>query len=435
MSSSNGKRSEALSKIEKHFKKQCAFCMANDKKLCACNGCRLAYYCSKECQRAAWKSAHKYTCEALSPKYTTAVDDMDGINEVLADILDYLDRSIHNRDKGYRKDICREFWSQPERLLFSSECADGIDPISLCMAQEVQILLQNACADACWELTSMFDNCSKVAEKAMMAHGRQQAICFEEDSHTKEYINQITWLWHSVLFWTLSLQWLEYTDNLDWEGERAARLRINRAMSLQSMMMLIRDAHTGFAGNDCREVLGFWWPWKDAARPTPETACGPERQRGRWDLCLALSMAAIGDTKKAMRCMGASCETRAVAHILYGRAAINHDPISAFQEAIAVLDQGNCRSVPGTQQERDGRNRAIRWHIHNLSKDSEDPDRQVAEFRFHRMSEPFHVANSDAVQMGGGPYEHEMGEPLRFPCQRGNGCKFCESFPSAYLPG
>lgn len=35
-------------------------------KQCQCAGCLQAYYCSRQCQRAAWKSQHKPVCKALA---------------------------------------------------------------------------------------------------------------------------------------------------------------------------------------------------------------------------------------------------------------------------------------------------------------------------------------------------------------------------------
>ncbi|MBE3045012.1 zinc finger MYND domain-containing protein, partial [Candidatus Bathyarchaeota archaeon] len=44
----------------------CAFCLCADRPVTACTGCRGASYCSKACQRAAWKESHKLECAALA---------------------------------------------------------------------------------------------------------------------------------------------------------------------------------------------------------------------------------------------------------------------------------------------------------------------------------------------------------------------------------
>lgn len=43
----------------------CASCLRNDRPVTACTGCRDASYCSKQCQRVAWKESHKLECPAL----------------------------------------------------------------------------------------------------------------------------------------------------------------------------------------------------------------------------------------------------------------------------------------------------------------------------------------------------------------------------------
>lgn len=43
----------------------CAWCLRNDRPVTACTGCRACSYCSKTCQRAAWKESHKLECPAL----------------------------------------------------------------------------------------------------------------------------------------------------------------------------------------------------------------------------------------------------------------------------------------------------------------------------------------------------------------------------------
>ena len=35
-------------------------------KLLACAGCRMMWYCSRECQRADWKSGHRKNCKAVA---------------------------------------------------------------------------------------------------------------------------------------------------------------------------------------------------------------------------------------------------------------------------------------------------------------------------------------------------------------------------------
>ena len=45
----------------------CSCCHAaetSQKKLSACSGCKVALYCSRECQRRDWRAGHKHTCAA-----------------------------------------------------------------------------------------------------------------------------------------------------------------------------------------------------------------------------------------------------------------------------------------------------------------------------------------------------------------------------------
>jgi hypothetical protein len=44
----------------------CGAAPPEEKKLRHCGRCRLAYYCSPECSKVAWKTGHKQACRAPS---------------------------------------------------------------------------------------------------------------------------------------------------------------------------------------------------------------------------------------------------------------------------------------------------------------------------------------------------------------------------------
>ncbi|GAQ78908.1 hypothetical protein KFL_000200615 [Klebsormidium nitens] len=46
-----------------HGSKRCSKCGASGIAIKTCGGCKRAYYCSKECQMAAWKEGHKAECK------------------------------------------------------------------------------------------------------------------------------------------------------------------------------------------------------------------------------------------------------------------------------------------------------------------------------------------------------------------------------------
>ena len=51
-----------LRDIEKKTKRLCFHCGKNGVKIRQCSRCRTVNYCSKQCQKAAWKSGHKEAC-------------------------------------------------------------------------------------------------------------------------------------------------------------------------------------------------------------------------------------------------------------------------------------------------------------------------------------------------------------------------------------
>ena len=50
--------------VETEFKTTCFSCGTTGTMKC-CSQCKCAYYCSRECQAAAWKSGHKATCKQI----------------------------------------------------------------------------------------------------------------------------------------------------------------------------------------------------------------------------------------------------------------------------------------------------------------------------------------------------------------------------------
>ena len=56
---------EAATKlIDAAFKTMCFSCGKMGTMKC-CSRCKCAYYCSRDCQAAAWKSGHKATCKQI----------------------------------------------------------------------------------------------------------------------------------------------------------------------------------------------------------------------------------------------------------------------------------------------------------------------------------------------------------------------------------
>lgn len=43
----------------------CFRCLQQSEKLLRCTGCQRAFYCSKECQAADWRVAHRTSCKIL----------------------------------------------------------------------------------------------------------------------------------------------------------------------------------------------------------------------------------------------------------------------------------------------------------------------------------------------------------------------------------
>ena len=55
---------DATTVIDTKFKNKCFSC-GNTGTMKCCSRCKCAYYCSQECQAAAWKSGHKATCKQI----------------------------------------------------------------------------------------------------------------------------------------------------------------------------------------------------------------------------------------------------------------------------------------------------------------------------------------------------------------------------------
>jgi TPR repeat protein len=55
---------DATTLIDTDFKNKCFSCGKTGAMKC-CSRCKCAYYCSQECQAAAWKSGHKATCKQI----------------------------------------------------------------------------------------------------------------------------------------------------------------------------------------------------------------------------------------------------------------------------------------------------------------------------------------------------------------------------------
>ena len=50
--------------IDANLKNKCFSC-GNTGTMKCCSRCKCAYYCSRDCQAAAWKSGHKATCKQI----------------------------------------------------------------------------------------------------------------------------------------------------------------------------------------------------------------------------------------------------------------------------------------------------------------------------------------------------------------------------------
>ena len=54
----------ATNLVKTEFKTTCFYC-GNTGTMKCCSRCKCAYYCSRDCQAAAWKSGHKATCKQI----------------------------------------------------------------------------------------------------------------------------------------------------------------------------------------------------------------------------------------------------------------------------------------------------------------------------------------------------------------------------------
>ena len=54
----------ATNVVETRLKAKCFYCGKTADTKC-CSRCKCAYYCSRDCQAAAWKSSHKATCKQI----------------------------------------------------------------------------------------------------------------------------------------------------------------------------------------------------------------------------------------------------------------------------------------------------------------------------------------------------------------------------------
>ena len=68
----------AVSRLDAHLLSggECDHCDKNtgSSNLKRCAGCKIAFYCSKECQKAAWKSGHKADCNSIQARNELAED-------------------------------------------------------------------------------------------------------------------------------------------------------------------------------------------------------------------------------------------------------------------------------------------------------------------------------------------------------------------------
>ena len=100
-------------------------------RLKSCARCKVAAYCSKECQVAAWKGGHKKVCKPLSPE----------ISEQLRGLAQQTERE--NRDFGKMRQLFRE--SQYEDLVKMAEgglaLAREVESLAPCRAALIYIML------------------------------------------------------------------------------------------------------------------------------------------------------------------------------------------------------------------------------------------------------------------------------------------------------
>ena len=79
----------------------CSTCGASSegKELLECSGCRIAFYCDRNCQKSQWKT-HKPTCKLAQrypPRSTTTLD-LDGESDIknFGSILEYAANHLKN---------------------------------------------------------------------------------------------------------------------------------------------------------------------------------------------------------------------------------------------------------------------------------------------------------------------------------------------------
>jgi len=85
--------------VPKSSKSNKTSCIGNVK---ICSKCRVAGYCSKACQRAAWKEGHKNKCDALHTKH--------GVFENLLKEVDEVHNQLSSEvETRYRVPLCEDF--------------------------------------------------------------------------------------------------------------------------------------------------------------------------------------------------------------------------------------------------------------------------------------------------------------------------------------
>jgi hypothetical protein len=432
-----------LARMDEISSQRCVFCFEADnedeaKSLLRCSRCKTARYCSIDCQRSAWKTGHKHICEPFKKGSFVSLVDFPGISSLFSSSSRSRSRIIHTNPTKLelvaRDDFCRDFWSTPARLLFpgieEDRWADDElpqpKPESLLRLLEPIRLMQATVAEACHALRCILVDLDSgtAAAKAYQLYCRYQNFLYEKGPVKLQIPKIISWLWQTTALWTASLYQLLVDENGDPDGERAARLRINRARCLQAASNWLSAGDVGFAGNDARDIFAFWWPIREFDQPQikPGELC----DRGRWDLCMALSFAAVGDARRAAKSVRATPETRALAYVMFARLGrvAKADCKAAVKRALALIDAGSCDEdrrplAHDINEERKCRRRVIRLEANKVLEGDDSP---MTTLEFFSIAEPFHIAESDDARMGGG--HCEKGSDA-FPCDPTNGCKLC----------
>lgn len=165
----------------------------------------------------------------------------------------------------------------------------------------------------------------------------------------------ISMLWQSVILWTAALSSLLDKEEGDPDGERAARMRINREMAFDGVTCLLAPGDKVAPVNNARDMFSFWWPTREAKYDQPHKEGMTRKERTHWDLSRATTLVAFGDARRAATSVRATPETRAFAYVLFahlGTAWDGSDCTIPLIRALTLIPDEHNNSLPEEQQRR-----------------------------------------------------------------------------------